>query len=88
MPVLGEEREVVLLSKKSCHLCEAAEKELRRVLGATVRLAVVDIDDDPKLRDKYWATVPVVRLGGKDVFDAGMMDTRGSWRGKLAAILA
>jgi hypothetical protein len=31
---------------------------------------VVDIDDDPKLHDRYWDTIPAVQIDGKVVFDA------------------
>ena len=33
-------------------------------------MRVVDINDDPKLHDKYWLTIPVVQIDGEDVFDA------------------
>jgi Glutaredoxin-like domain (DUF836) len=83
----GAEREVVLLSKKGCHLCEAVEAEIRGLRRSTIRLRILDIDEDPALRDKYWLTIPVVRLGGVDVFDARMMDPSGDWKGKLTNLL-
>ena len=80
-------RRVVLLSKQGCHLCEAAESEIRS-LGATgLRLEVVDIDGDQELHDRYWLRVPVVMVDGEEVFEARMMDLAGEWKQTLAEIL-
>jgi len=86
-PQSRNERELVLLSKKGCHLCEAVEAEIRSLrLPATI-LRVLDIEEDRSLHDKYWLTIPVVRLAGVDVFDARMMDPSGDWKRKLASLL-
>lgn len=76
----------MLFSKEGCHLCEAVEAEIRS-MRAGIRLTVVDIDDDEELHDRYWLKIPVVRLGGEDVFDARMMDAAGGWKQRLALLL-
>ena len=48
---------------------------------------MVNIDEDSVLHDKYWLRVPVVRIEGKDVFEAKMIDSEGEWRKKLARLL-
>lgn len=87
MPATSRAQEVVLLSRKGCHLCEAVEAEIRMIQAGSIRLKVLDIDEDPALYDRYWLTIPVVRLGGVDVFDARTMDPGGSWKKRLASLL-
>jgi hypothetical protein len=81
-------REVVVYSKRGCHLCEAVVTEIRSMNDVATRLVVTNIDDDPELHDRYWLKVPVVRVDGEDVFEAEMMDVRGRWRRKLADTLS
>jgi len=50
-------------------------------------LRVVNIDEDSMLHDAYWLRVPVVRIEGKDVFEAKMIDRKGEWKNKLADLL-
>ncbi len=79
--------EVVLFSKRGCHLCEAVEAEIRSMAAIGTSLTVVDIDEDSVLHDKYWMRIPVVRVQGEDVFEAKMMDQEGEWKNRLAHIL-
>lgn len=85
---MGKALEVVIFSRKGCHLCEEVEGEVRSVKGATVDLAVVDIDGDPSLQARYLTRVPVVMVGGREVFEARVMDPAGRWRERLARALA
>ena len=87
MPSTRGALEVVLFSKRGCHLCEAVEAEIRSMAIVGTGLAVVDIDEDSVLHDKYWLRVPVVRVEGEDVFEAKMMDQEGEWKNRLAHIL-
>jgi glutaredoxin len=80
-------RKVVVFSKRGCHLCEAVEAELRSMAIIEASLTMVDIDEDPKLHDMYWLRVPVVRVDGKDVFEAKLMDLKGEWKKRLAHLL-
>ena len=54
--------EVVLYSRTGCHLCEEAELVLIR---HGLRPSVVNIDDDPTLRERFDTCVPVVEFDGK-----------------------
>ena len=87
MPATRGALEVVLFSKKGCHLCEAVEAEIRSMATIRTSLTVVDLDEDSALHDKYWMRIPVVRVEGEDVFDAKMMDQEGEWKNRLAHIL-
>jgi len=54
--------EVVLFSRTGCHLCEEAELVL---IQHGLRPSVVNIDDDPTLRERFDTCVPVVEFDGK-----------------------
>jgi glutaredoxin len=54
--------EVVLYTRAGCHLCDDAERTL---IEHGLRLAKVDIDDDPTLRERFDSCVPVVEIDGK-----------------------
>ncbi len=87
MPPTKTEWEVVILSKKGCHLCEAVESEVRSMGVTEPSLKVVNIDEDPALHDAYWHRIPVVRIKGEDVFEAKMMDREGEWKNILSRLL-
>jgi glutaredoxin len=58
--------EVVMYTRRGCHLCEEAWQQLcraRRRYGFPLR--EVDVDDDAELRQRYGMEVPVVTVGGK-----------------------
>jgi glutaredoxin len=56
---------IVVYTRDGCHLCDDAIALLRRH-GHEPRL--VDIDADPKLRERYNLCVPVVEIDGKERF--------------------
>lgn len=64
--------DVVLYTRRGCHLCDDALELLRRH-GLTPR--EVDIDADPILRAKYNECVPVVEINGRERF-RGRIDER------------
>jgi glutaredoxin len=80
-------RRVTVISKAGCHLCEKVEDAVRRLSDRRdIEVTVLLIDDDPSLHDRYWLTVPVVRVDGRDVFDARQMSL-GDYEGKLELLL-
>jgi len=66
-------RRVTIYTRVGCHLCEDA---LELVRGFGINPELVDIDDDPHLREKFDTCVPVVEIDGKIRF-----------RGKVEPIL-
>ncbi len=61
--------EVVVYSRKGCHLCDVVKDTLERLKGdAEFRWREIDIDADPELRDKYNEEVPVVFVDGRKAF--------------------
>jgi uncharacterized membrane protein len=56
--------EVVLYSRRDCHLCEVAQQLLEE-LQANIphHLTIIDVDSDTKLRSLYGFNVPVVQIG-------------------------
>lgn len=61
--------EVKLYSRKDCHLCEVAQKELEELQSIIPhQLTIIDIDSDVKLRNLYGFNVPVVQVGPYKLF--------------------
>lgn len=61
-------RELTLLSRPGCHLCEEALELLEpRCRAYGVRLRVVDVDGDQALRDRYGLRIPVVMAGDSEL---------------------
>ncbi len=64
-----------LHTRVGCHLCEAAEADLRRLagklngeLGVELELELIDIDlaGNQALAERYGERVPVLALGGRE----------------------
>ncbi len=71
---------VTLYTRPGCHLCEAAQQVVERVVGAAYQ--AVDIDDeaaDPALALRYGEEVPVVCVDGRQI---------GYWRIEQSALRA
>jgi len=82
------QRVVTVVSKKGCHMCEDVVKSLDLLSSRhDFELKVLDINDDPKLHDAYWLTIPAVLIDGKDVFDARDMSPRFDYGRKLEQLL-
>ncbi len=61
--------DVVVYSRKGCHLCDVVKDTLAQVQGeADFAWREVDIDADPELRLKYNDEVPVVFIDGRKAF--------------------
>lgn len=68
--------DVVVYSRKGCHLCDEVKETLVRVQReADFHWREVDIDNDPDLRKQYNDEVPVVFIDGRKAFKY-RMDTR------------
>lgn len=78
---------VVVYGKDGCHLCDEVEAEIRSLAEFVGSLTVVDIEKDPALKAKYSVKIPVVTVGGREVFEASMMDLKGAWRKRFPAFL-
>jgi glutaredoxin len=61
--------DVVVYSRKGCHLCDVVKATLTQVQGeADYQWREVDIDADPELLRKYNDEVPVVFIDGRKAF--------------------
>ncbi|MGA9641499.1 MAG: glutaredoxin family protein [Terriglobales bacterium] len=66
---MAERHEVVLYTRKECHLCEVVKESLERLRErAEFCLRVVDIDADEETRRLYNEEVPVVFINGRKAF--------------------
>lgn len=55
---------VMLYSRNDCHLCDQAKEELDALQDEFPhKLVVVDVDEDPQLRQSFGELVPVVTVG-------------------------
>ena len=66
---MSPERQVVLYSRKGCHLCDVAKEtltKLHRRGGFT--LQEMDVDSDEQLRRQFTDEVPVVFIDGRKAF--------------------
>ena len=59
---------VVLIGKPDCHLCENARLIVARVCDElSVNWKELSIFDDPQLADKYFESIPVLLVDGKQI---------------------
>ena len=66
---MAEHREVVVYSRKGCHLCEIVKESLVKLEprgGFTWR--EIDVDSDEDLRRQFTDEVPVVFINGRKAF--------------------
>jgi glutaredoxin len=69
LPPMPAPREVVVYSRKGCHLCEIVKEtlsKLQRRGGFTWH--EVDVDADDQLRRRFTDEVPVVFIDGRKAF--------------------
>jgi len=61
--------DVVLYTRKGCHLCEEAKREIERLRAAAeFQLEIRDVDADPELQARFSNEVPVVFINGRKAF--------------------
>jgi glutaredoxin len=61
------DHQVTLVTRTGCHLCEEAERLLRRLSGELgFAYREVDVDASPVLQDEFSDRVPVILLDGKE----------------------
>jgi glutaredoxin len=68
-PPVPESRQVVIYSRKGCHLCELVKESLTKLSrrgGFTWQ--EVDVDSDTELRRQFNDEVPVVFIDGRKAF--------------------
>lgn len=62
---------VTVYSRENCHLCDEALETIRTVadeIAAPVEIEVVDVDEDPALREEYGERVPYVFVDDRPKF--------------------
>lgn len=61
--------EVVLYSRKGCHLCEIVKESLVKLeKHGSFTLREIDVDSDTEIRRLYTDEVPVVFINGRKAF--------------------
>lgn len=72
---MATKADLKLITRKGCHLCEAAEADLARVIAGFTALnpdkpytvEVLDVDSDQELLDRFSEEVPVLLLNDEQV---------------------
>ena len=66
---MAGDHEVVVYSRKGCHLCEIVKESLGKLeRHANFRWRDIDVDSSPELRRQYRDEVPVVFINGRKAF--------------------
>ena len=64
-----QEAEVVVYSRKGCHLCEIVKESLEKLSrGNGFHWREVDVDADEQLQRQFTDEVPVVFINGRKAF--------------------
>lgn len=57
---------ITLIGKAGCHLCDAARETVAKVAAELgVGWVEYDINDDVRLKEDYWDTIPVTLVDGR-----------------------
>jgi hypothetical protein len=59
--------ELLLYSRDGCHLCDQMHEELGELLRGRATVLIVDVDDDPGLRERHGLRVPVLEFAGREL---------------------
>jgi glutaredoxin len=66
---MPEPREVVVYSRKGCHLCEIVKESLGKLeKRGSFTWREIDVDSDADIRRLYTDEVPVVFINGRKAF--------------------
>ncbi|HEX6504776.1 MAG TPA: glutaredoxin family protein [Terriglobales bacterium] len=66
---MSTSREVVVYSRKGCHLCEIVKESLTKLeRRGGFRWREIDVDSDEDLRRQFTDEVPVVFIDGRKAF--------------------
>ena len=66
-PIMTAQRTITVYTRQGCHLCDDAIGVVRRVARGRAEIALVDIDADPNLTERYTVRVPVVAVDGVEI---------------------
>ena len=60
------ETRITLIGKAGCHLCDAAREIVAKVaVDLGVGWVEHDINEEPRLKEDYWDTIPVTLVDGR-----------------------
>jgi len=60
-------REVIVYSRRGCHLCEQLIDEIEPLLRGRAKLLVRNVDTEPSWAEAYGWDIPVVVFAGTEV---------------------
>lgn len=62
--------ELIVYTRRGCHLCEVLIEELMPLTRGRARLRLCDVDRDPALVERYGVRVPVLEADGEVLCEA------------------
>ena len=69
---MSNKNTLIVYYREGCHLCEQMTATLyeqqQQYPQLNIKIKIIDIDDDPALREKYNVDVPVVMYQGEVAF--------------------
>jgi glutaredoxin len=66
---MAGDHDVIVYSRKGCHLCEIVKESLTKLSRhADFQWRDIDVESAPELRRKYGDEVPVVFINGRKAF--------------------
>lgn len=69
-------RQVVVYSRKGCHLCEIVKETLHKLeRRGGFKWHEIDVESDTELRKKFTDEVPVIFIDGRKAFKYRMNET-------------
>lgn len=61
---------LVLYHRRGCHLCEQMLAAIYGTYGDEVEVELVDVDSDPKLKERFGLRIPVLAVGERVICEA------------------
>ncbi len=61
---------LVLYHRPGCHLCEQMLATIYGTYGDEIEVALVNVDSDPKLKERFGLRIPVLTAEGKVICEA------------------
>jgi hypothetical protein len=78
---------LVLYHRPGCHLCEQMLASIYGTYGDEIEVALVNVDSDPKLKERFGMRIPVLTAGGKVICEARLdADALDAYFHRLAGI--
>jgi len=63
---------LTLYYRPACHLCEQMLAAIYGTYGDEIQVALVDVESDPKLKERFGTRIPVLTAGDQVICEAAL----------------